>query len=332
MPKNMPKNLSGHAPLEVPLLAALLALATSACATTNPCLAGGLTASSTATAALNPYQTKAPDMTCLQAFEWNPKTASPRGVVVVVHGVRDHAYRYDVLAQALTKQGLAVYAQDHRGHGQSGGDRQRFDSVGQLVEDVDVAVSEAQRRNPNVPVFLYGHSLGGLVATQYALAHGEKLRGVVLSGAALKLMPSVGDGEKAAARFFSGLIPGLPAQRLDDSEFVREPAEKAALAADPLIHHENLPARSAAAGLDAIEDTQRRMEQVKVPLLILHGGADKATNLEGSRELYARAGSTDKTLKIYDGVFHDLMHEPEHDRIIQDVTEWITQRMTPKRM
>jgi alpha-beta hydrolase superfamily lysophospholipase len=113
---------------------------------------------------------------------------------------------------------------------------------------------------------------------------------------------------------------------VDDSEFVREPAAKADLASDPLIDHANLPARSAAAGLDAIADVQRRMEQVKVPLFIMHGTGDKATNPEGSRELYARAGSADKTLKLYDGMFHDLLHEPERDRIIHDVTAWISAR------
>jgi len=313
----------------VPLLAALVAVAVSGCATTHPCTVTTVKPYSNDRVVLTPYQAQASDATCLQAYEWKPQANSVRGVVVIIHGVRDHASRYDALAQALGKQGLAVYAQDHRGHGNSGGDRQRFDSIGQLVDDVDVAVSEAKRRHPGVPVFLYGHSMGGLVATQYALAHGESLRGVVLSGAALKLQPNVTGGEKAAAHFFGGLIPGLPAQHLDDTEFVREPAAKAELAADPLIDHGNLPARSAAAALDAIDDTQRRMEQVKVPLLILHGTADKATNVDGSRDLYARAGSTDKTLKLYDGVFHDLMHEPERDRIIQDVTAWITARATP---
>jgi lysophospholipase len=117
---------------------------------------------------------------------------------------------------------------------------------------------------------------------------------------------------------------------LDDSEFVREPAARKELAEDPLIDHANLPARSAAAMLSAIEDLDTRMEDVKVPLLILHGQADKATNVEGSQALAARAGSSDKTLRLSEGVYHDLLHEPERDAIISEVTSWMTARLGEK--
>lgn len=296
------------------------------CATARPCLDGTISPPAGSQLVFTPYCAKSSDDTCLQAYEWKPRSGPVRGALVIAHGLRDHATRYGALAEALGAQGFAIYAQDMRGHGRSGGDRQRFDSIAQLVEDLDLAVTEAKKRNPGVPVFLYGHSLGGLVSTEYVLAHGDNLKGFILSGPALKLQPSVSGGEKAAARFFSSVLPGLPAQALDDSEFVRDPAAKAELASDPLVDHANLPARSAAAALDAIEDVQRRMEQVTVPFLVMHGSADKATNPEGSRELYARAHSTDKTLKIYDGLYHDLMHEPEHDRIIGEVTAWILAR------
>ncbi len=309
------------------ILATLAFSALTGCATARQCPAPALSAASTAHGMRTPYRAQAADGTCLQAFEWMPSTGPVRGVVVVIHGIRDHASRYEALAEALMGQGLAVYAQDHRGHGHSGGEHQRFESIAQLVGDVDVAVQEAKRRHPGVPVFLYGHSMGGLVATHYALAHGELLRGVVLSGAALELPPSVSDGQKGAARFFSAVLPGLPAQEVDDTEFVREPAAQAEMAEDPLIDHSNLPARSAAAMLDAIEDVQRRMEEVKVPLLVLHGTADKATSVEGSRDLSQRASSSDKTLKLYEGVYHDLLHEPERELVIQDATQWILARL-----
>lgn len=305
------------------VFAACIAAALGGCATARPCAEGPAPAVASAQLALTTYCAKAADGTCLQAYEWKPR-GQVRGAVVIIHGIRDHATRYGALAEALGAQGFAVYAQDLRGHGRSGGDRQRFESIGQLVADADLAVAEAKRRNPGVPVFVYGHSLGGLIATQYALAHGAGLQGVVLSGPALKLMPSVTDGQKSAARFFSGVLPGLPAQAVDDTEFVRDPAAKAELASDPQIDHANLPARSAAAALDAIDDVQRRMDQVTVPLFIMHGAEDKATNPDGSRDLYARARSADKTLKVYDGMFHDLLHEPERDRIVHDVTAWIS--------
>jgi acylglycerol lipase len=308
------------------LLPPVFVLLVSGCAAVRPCV-GALPETATRDQVTRTsFRTEAPDQTCLQAYEW--KSAQPvKGVVVVEHGIRDHASRYSALAEALAAKGLAVYGQDLRGHGSSGGNRQRFDSIDELVGDLDLAVSEAKKRNPGLPVFLYGHSLGGLISTHYALAHGTSLKGLVLSGAALKLPTYVTGGEKAAARFFSVVIPGLKAQRVDDTVFVREPAAKAELAADPQVDHFDLPARSAAAGLDAIDDVQTRMEEVKVPLLIMHGSADQGTNIEGSRELNQRAASADKTLKIWDGLFHDLLHEPERDQVISTVDAWISARL-----
>ncbi len=311
-------------------LTTLVASLCTGCATVRPCSTTLPSAQKSEHSILTPYRVEAADKTCLQAFEWQPPAPPARGAVVIIHGVRDHASRYSALAEAFAAQGLAVYAQDHRGHGHSGGPRQRFDSIEELVNDVSLAVAEAKKRHPGVPIFLYGHSMGGLVATHYALAHGDQLRGVVLSGAALKLFPTVGGGQKFAVRVFGTIAPGLSAQPIDDTEFVREPAAKKELAEDPLIDHEDLPARSAKAALNAIEDLETRMEEVKVPLLILHGGTDKATNVEGSKELAARAGSADKTLRIYENVYHDLMHEPERDAIIAEVSSWITARLGGK--
>ncbi|HYV43683.1 MAG TPA: alpha/beta hydrolase [Myxococcaceae bacterium] len=311
------------------VLGAALALVTGGCAAARTCAATAHPPPAGSTSAVRPYQATAADGTCLQAYEWKPASGHVVGAVVIVHGIRDHASRYAALADALTAKGLAVYAQDMRGHGDSGGDKQRFDSLPQLVADTDLAVEEARKLNPGVPVFVYGHSLGGLISTHYALAHGDKLRGLVLSGPALKLFPSVTDGQKGAARFFSGILPGLPAQEVDDTQFVREEAAKKDLASDPLVYHDNLPARSAAAALDGIDEVQKRMGELKVPVLILHGSADKATNPEGSKELKERAATADKTLHIYEGVFHDLLHEPERAQIIQEVVGWITARLGP---
>ncbi|HVE81849.1 MAG TPA: lysophospholipase [Myxococcales bacterium] len=309
------------------LAGACLSILAGGCAAARACSEATHAPPSTAAAAVRPYRVQAADGTCLQAYEWKPTSGPARGAVVIVHGIRDHASRYAALAEALAARGLIVYSQDLRGHGDSGGDRQRFDSMAQMVGDADLAVEEAKKLNPGLPVFLYGHSMGGLISTEYALAHGDKLRGLVLSGAALKLPPTVSDGEKGAARFFSAVLPGLPAQAVDDTQFVRDPAAKKELAADPLVDHGNLPARSAAAALDGIDDVQKRMGELKVPVLILHGSADKATNPEGSKELNARAASADKTLKIYEGVFHDLMHEPERAQITEEVVGWITARL-----
>ena len=298
----------------------------SGCASTRPCIDPMPDLAVTNDVTRTPFRLEAPTTQCLQAYEW--KAAAPaRGVVVVVHGLRDHSVRYDALAEALVKQGFVVFAQDMRGHGRSGGDRQRLDSMDELVADVHLEVTEAKKRNPGLPLFVFGHSLGGLISTTYAVKHGDELAGLVLSGPALKLLPGVSGGDKAGARLFSTLIPGLKVQALDDTTFVREAAAKKALADDALVDHANLPARSAAMALDAIDFIQAHLAEVKVPFLVMHGTADTATNPEGSVELHQKAASTDKTLKTWEGVSHDLLHEPERQQVIELVTSWVVARL-----
>ncbi len=312
-----------------PAILSALLLVVTGCATARPCLGALPSVAVDGDVTRTPYRVETTEAQCLQAYEW--RSAAPaRGVVVVAHGLRDHAVRYDALATAFVKQGFVVYGQDMRGHGLSGGVRQRFDTMEELVAHLDLEVEEAKKRNPGLPVFLFGHSLGGLVSTTYAVKHGDKLAGLVLSGPALKLLPGVSDGDKAGARFFSGLIPGLKVQALDDSEFVRDAAAKTELASDALVDHSNLPARSAAMALDAIDFIQAHLADVKVPFLVMHGTMDKATNLEGSVELAEKASSTDKTLKKWEGTYHDLLHEPEKQQVIDLVTSWVVARLPAK--
>lgn len=309
------------------VLSALLLV--TGCATSRPCIGALPTVTVDRDVTRTPYRLETTEAQCLQAYEWKG-TAPPRGIVVVAHGLRDHAVRYDALANAFVKQGFVVYGQDMRGHGLSGGARQRFDTMDELVAHLGLEVDEAKQRNPGVPLFLFGHSLGGLVSTTYAVKHGEKLAGLVLSAPLLKLLAGVSDVDKAGARFFSGVLPGLKVQALDDTEFVREATAKTELANDALIDHSNLPARSAAAALDAIDSIQAHLADVKVPLLVMHGTLDKATNIEGSVELSEKASSTDKTLKKWDGTFHDLLHEPERQQVIDLVTSWVVARIPAK--
>lgn len=314
--------------MRTPAVLAALLLVTG-CATSRPCIGALPSLAVDGEVTRTPYRVETTEAQCLQAYEW--KAAAPaRGVLVIVHGIRDHAVRYEALATAFVKQGFTVYAQDLRGHGRSGGDRQRVDSMDELVAHVDLTIEEAKKRNPGVPVFLYGHSLGGLISTTYAVKHGDTLTGLVLSGPALKLLPFVTDGDKSGARFFSGLIPGLKVQAVDDTEFVREPAAKAELANDPLVDHSNLPARSAAAAIDAIDFIEAHLADVKVPFLVMHGTVDKATNIEGSVALSEKASSTDKTLKKWEGTYHDLLHEPEKQQVIDLVTSWVVARLPAK--
>jgi acylglycerol lipase len=279
------------------------------------------------------YQTEtaqAADSVCLRSFAWLPVKGSPRGVVVVTHGIRDHALRYESFARKLTEQGFAVYAQDLRGHAHSGGDRQRFDSMAQMVADADIVVSRAMRQHPGLPIFVLGHSLGGLITTAYAQSHADKVRGVVLSGAALKPPRSVSGFEIGLARFIGSIAPGLPLQQVDDSEFSRDEAVMAKLKSDPLVVRDKLPAATVVAAVNGMDGVRKNVDRLKMPLLILHGTGDKVNPIEGSQELSQTAPSTDKTLKTYPGLYHDLLHEPEYADVERDIIAWLSAHTAAK--
>ncbi|MGL4173977.1 MAG: lysophospholipase [Actinomycetota bacterium] len=270
--------------------------------------------------------TTASDGVSLRAHTWTPDhTVNAR--VVVIHGIRDHGMRYAALAESLCAQGIAVTAQDLRGHGESGGPRQLFSSIDQLMADSSIAVGALSETHPGVPIFLYGHSLGGLVAAHMALAAPKQYQGVILSGPALKLLPGVSGVQQKLAKIVGRILPQVPVQPVNDSEFVREAAAKAELAADPLIVHTKLPAASARATLRGLEAIQQKLTEFDTPLLIMHGSIDVATNIAGSHDLVARARNADKKLHVWDGLAHDLLHEPERDQVIDVATNWIRQRI-----
>lgn len=287
------------------------------------------------------YRVQAADGNCLQGYAWTPADAPVRAVAVLVHGIHDHPGRYAGLARGLNERGVAVYAQDHRGHGASGGARQRVDSIGQLAADVALAVSEARRRHPDAPLFLYGHSMGGLVVARMAAqplastaaagATQAQLAGVVLSSAALVLPASASGGARAVVGTLSRLAPGLPLEAVDPAQIVREPEAREALVRDPAIQREKVPARTIAAILSGVVELQPLMPSIQAPLLILHGGADKVTDPAGSRLLAERAGSSERKLVVHEAALHSLLHEPEGQAVQREILAFVDARLSAAR-
>jgi lysophospholipase len=171
-----------------------------------------------------------------------------------------------------------------------------------------------------------GHSMGGAIALLYTLSRAPQLRGLVLSGAALKPGKDVSPRLIKITRSLGRFLPWLPVLKLEAESFSRDPAVVAENKTSPLIHQRPGPARTAASLLGALEEIQEKMEQVQVPLLLLHGEADKVTEPSGSVELSKRALSKDITLKLYPGLYHDLVHEPEGQQVRTDIASWIAAR------
>jgi alpha-beta hydrolase superfamily lysophospholipase len=172
--------------------------------------------------------------------------------------------------------------------------------------------------------------MGGAIVTLYALTKKPTLRGLVLSGPALKVGSDVSSFLVGVTKVLAAVLPGLPVLDLPNKNFSRDPKVVAGMDSDPLIYNKSGPARTAAELLRAIERIGEHMEEVSVPLIAMHGTADKLTNPEGSKELIRRASSTDKTLKLYDGYFHDLLHEPEKQVVFTDLANWMDARIRPE--
>lgn len=260
-----------------------------------------------------------------------PPPGTPRAVVVVAHGVGEHSGRYGPVALRWRDAGYAVYALDHRGHGRSDGPRAFVDRMAHAVADLGVAVEVACRRHPGAPPFLAGHSLGGAIALARALEEPGGLAGLILSAPAVSF-----DGAPAALRLavraLSAVAPRLPIHRIDVTAVSRDPDVVAAYRSDPLVHHGALPARTVAELLATAEGFPAALPDLRLPVLVMHGTADRLTSPAGSRLVHDRCGSPDRTLRLYEGLYHEVFNEPERDRVLGDVVDWLDARTGASRL
>lgn len=256
----------------------------------------------------------------LFARVWRPVTA-PRAVVVICHGLNSHSGQYYWAAEQLLLRGFAVYAIDLRGRGRSSGERFYVERIEDYASDVDVLVERARTREGRLPLFLLGHSAGGVTSCLYALMHPAKLSGLVCESFAFQVpAPEIA---LTLLRGLSHLLPHAHVLRLHNEDFSRDPGIVAQMNADPLIAGERQPSRTVAALARADERLERAFPLIALPLLILHGTADKATRPSGSKLFFETAGSADKTLKLYEGHFHDLLNDIGREQVVRDIANWL---------
>jgi alpha-beta hydrolase superfamily lysophospholipase len=256
----------------------------------------------------------------LHQRSWLPEGGA-RGVVTICHGFNAHSGLYAWTAEQLVAGGYAVYAVDLRGRGLSEGERFYVEDFEDYVADVDGMIGIARERHPGLPVVLFGHSAGGVTACLYALEHQDRIDALVSESFAFQV-PAPGF-IIAALKGLSHVAPRLGVLTLKMEDFSRDPAAVAALKADPLVSGETQPAMTIAALARADERLHDAFGAITVPLLILHGTADHAAVCHGSEYFRDHAGSADKTLKLYEGRYHDLLADVGKEAVMADVTGWI---------
>jgi acylglycerol lipase len=255
---------------------------------------------------------------------WLPPAAS-RAVLVICHGVNSHGGQYQWAGEQFAAAGYATFALDLRGRGQSEGERFYVEDVGDYVSDVATTIALAKSRHPGLPVFLLGHSAGGVTSATFVLDHQAELAGFICESFAFQV-PAPGFA-LAAIKGLSHIAPRLPVLKLKNEDFSRDPQAVAALNSDPLTQGEVQPAATVAALVRADERLRDEFPTVTLPLLIMHGTSDRATVCHGSEFFYKTAGSADKTLKLYEGHYHDLLADLGKEQVLSDMKAWINARV-----
>src|SRR4051794_25430200 len=226
---------------------------------------------------------------------WRPTEGTTRGVVVIIPGFNSHSGYYEWVAAQFISNGLAVYSIDLRGRGKSDGERFYVKNFQDYVNDVATFVEIVKSQEPGVPVFMLGHSAGGVVACLYTLERQSELEGLICESFAYEVPAP--DFALAVLKGLSHLAPHAHVLKLHNEDFSRDPNEVEFMNNDPLIAHETQPTQTIAEMVRADERLKKEFSQISLPVLILHGTKDKATKPSGSEHFYDMSGSKDKTLK-----------------------------------
>ncbi|MBI5289483.1 MAG: lysophospholipase [Chloroflexi bacterium] len=276
------------------------------------------------------------DGTVLFERAWHPD-GQPKAAVLIIHGYAEHSGRYDWTARRLVARGYAVFGFDLRGHGKSDGDRVFIRSMNEYLDDVDAALARVLERDADLPVFLLGHSMGGSVLALYACAriggriggpiprgeHHARIEGLIFSGAVLPARGTTTGVLPRLMMLLGRFFPNLRLRSLAAATVSRDPAVVADYDSDPLNYRGKMPLGLIASMIRGGRFIESHMSEIELPLLILHGSADQLVAVDGSQLLYEAAASRDKTLKIYEGLFHEILNEPEKDLVIADIVRWL---------
>lgn len=253
---------------------------------------------------------------------WLPE-GEVKAVLLVVHGLGEHSGRYRYVVDHFVPLGYAIYALDHIGHGKSEGEREVIERFSDFIATLKIFDAMVRGWQAGKPIFLYGHSMGGLITCTYLLDYQAGFQGAVISAPAIKVSDSISPLIILMGKVFSTIAPKLGVLALDIRGISRDPQEVDTYAHDPLIFKGKTPARLAAEMLKAMQRVTAELEKIRLPLIIIQGGADKLVDPGGAQLLYDEASSPDKTLKIYPALYHEVHNEPERLLVFKDIETWL---------
>lgn len=256
---------------------------------------------------------------------WEPSTP-PRALVALAHGYAEHIGRYRHVIEALVAHGYVVAALDHHGHGQSEGPRAVTQDFDRYIQDFHHLVERVRADVPTLHLVVMGHSMGGLIAVRYTLAHQPTVAALVVSGAALQVGEETSPLLKKVSGLLARLIPNVPLLPHQNHELSRDPAIFDHFMSDPLNYTGRVKTALAYQLLSTSDATRRQLGALTVPMLIMHGTDDRLTAPSGSQRLYEMARSEDKTLRMWQDNFHEIFNELDQDNVLATLVHWLNQR------
>jgi acylglycerol lipase len=260
----------------------------------------------------------------LKTYYKKPVKDSNRAVLLL-HGYAEYVGRYTRFIVRLCNEGYHVFALDHAGHGNSDGERALIKDFSTLTKHTAEWLAHCQNSHPEFKWHLFGHSMGGGVAVDLLLRNPSiELSGMILTGPLLQLPPSVPSFLKPIGHWLGRIFPALPLVPLQLKALSRDPDVERRYRNDPLVYSSKVKAATAAQMDLFTSALPSRLVDIRVPFWVGHGSEDRVTAPEGSKMLKSRATSTDKTLKIYDGLYHELLNEPESETVMHDIIRWMS--------
>jgi alpha-beta hydrolase superfamily lysophospholipase len=258
--------------------------------------------------------------------------SDPRAVLVIVHGLSEHSGRYSNIISALEGSGISIYSFDLRGFGQSGGKRGHVDSFLDYIYDLKLFVNFVKENNRNLPLFMLGHSLGGVIACRYALDYAEDLRGLILSSAGLRLLVEIPGWKKRLANLLSSWMPAFSLPNgLNPRALTHDMDAVDAYENDPLVH-DRVSIRFWMEFNRAASECLNRSYEIRTPMLLIHGKSDPIIDYIGSEIVYERSASRDKELRLFDGLYHETMNElpAGRQKVLSLIVSWLNRRAGSK--
>ncbi|MFD2203204.1 alpha/beta hydrolase [Shivajiella indica] len=258
---------------------------------------------------------------------WMPE--KPKASALIVHGLAEHSSRYDHLAKKMVDSEIAVFTFDGRGHGKSSLPKPTayFSNYEDYLKDIDALFGKVKNYFPNLPAFIFGHSMGGGFVAAYALKFKPEAKGIILSAAALKPSDDIPKFLIAVSSLLSALTPKLKVLKLDSSKISRDPLEVKKYEEDPLNYHDPIAARPGYQLSKMMKYIDSAAESFHFPVLLMHGTADSLTHPKGTEEFFRKISSSDKTFHRYPGLYHELINEFEKEEVMGDVVKWIVERI-----